>query len=78
MDVISGWTYKYDYIPGKKGNYFTIEKDGMEVDAMVTGWLDEDLQPIARCRAVYINARRHSYNNGGRDGVLTNFAIKLY
>ena len=75
--ISSEWKYKYNYIPCRKSAYFTIENDGMEIDAKVKGWLDANLNQTAKSKAAFILARRFSYTNRGKDGVNQIFAIAL-
>lgn len=74
---VTDWTFMYNYIPGRISDYFTIEKDGMEIDAQVLGWLDESLTPTRKSKASYIRGKRFSYHNKGRENHPEMFAIKI-
>jgi hypothetical protein len=71
------WTFLWDYVPSRKTAYFTVEKDGMTIDARCNGWLDENLELTTKKKAVYILGRRWSYDNGTRENIPQWFAVKL-
>ena len=49
----------------------------MDVDCRVMGWLNENLEPTTKGNAHFINARRFSYHNKGRDELPETFAVGL-
>lgn len=72
LTIAEGWSYKFDYVPGRIRDYMSVEKDDMQVEATVKGWLDENLEATTKKKARYIKARKW----GGR-GLPTWFAIRL-